>query len=100
MAKHYAHVKALEYLLGPSYPDIPIYSFVVFPLAGKLRITGTDSVGYVKDILKKVTSLQVKLLSTDNLNKIFEIINNANIQDKELRKSHNRDVKTLINSRN
>lgn len=73
---------------------------MVFPSAGKLEISGTDSVGYAEDMLDKIEEFTVPVLSDSDRDKIYEILVNANIQDKEALKIHNQDVRNLTSFNN
>src|SRR6185437_8310419 len=61
--QNYAHIKAVESVLRPLYPKIPITGFVVFPSAGKLQITGTNAVGHARDIIRKIETYTAPVIS-------------------------------------
>ena len=96
LRQNYAHIKAIEMLIKSLYPNVPIMSFVVFPYADKLEISGTDSVGYVQDIVNKISSFNTQVLSDTDRDRIYKTLINANIQDKAARKLHEKDVRNLI----
>ena len=95
LRQNYAHVKVIEELVKSKYPKTQILSFVVFPNAGKLKISGTDSVGYTRDIIRKIEDHKVQIFTDAECDEIYNILVNANIQDKELRKLHNKGVREL-----
>lgn len=95
LRQNYAHVKAIEELVKSKYPKMRILSFVVFPIAGKLKISGTDSVGYARDIVRKIENYKTQIFTDAERDEIYNILVNANIQDKELRKLHNKGVREL-----
>ena len=95
LRQNYAHVKAIEELISFKYSKAQILSFVVFPNAGKLKISGTDSVGYARDIIRKIEDYKVQLFTNAERDEIYNILVNANIQDKELRKLHDKGVREL-----
>ncbi len=95
LRQNYAHVKAIEELVMPRFPRAKIISFIAFPKAGKIQVSGTDSVGYARDVLRKIKSFSYSVLSDAERDEICEILTNANIQDKEARKMHNRGVGVL-----
>ena len=43
LRQNYAHIKALEALIIPLWPNAPIRGFVAFPSADKLKISGAVS---------------------------------------------------------
>jgi len=95
LKQNYKHKKSIEDLLSLSYPDIPIYSFVILPRVSKIniyKITGTDLVGSTNDIIEKINSIKKNIISMDDLDIISSIISDANIKDRKIRKSHNRSV--------
>lgn len=75
--------------------EAQILSFVVFPNAGKLKISGTDSVGYTRDIIRKIEDHKAQIFTDAERDEVYNILANANIQDKELRKLHNKGVREL-----
>lgn len=95
LRQNYAHTKAIEEIVKPKYPKAQILSFVIFPNAGKLKISGTDSVGYARDIIRKIEDYKVQVFADAERDEICDILANANIQDKELRKLHNKGVREL-----
>jgi len=64
LRQNFAHSKAIESLLGSERLKASIISLVAFPNAGKLKISGTDSVGYTRDVVKKSKAIQVSFILT------------------------------------
>lgn len=94
LRQNFAHLKAIEHLLGWRLKK-PVVSLVVFPVADKLKISGTDSVGYVRDVLRKIASYTEQAFSDSERDEIYNLLVAANIVDKEARKLHNREVREL-----
>jgi len=94
LRQNYAHLKSVEKLLGQLLKG-QIKSFVAFPDAGKIKITGTDSVGHAKDIVYKIKGFQIEIYTDDERDKIIDIINAANIVDYKKRRIHNKELKSL-----
>ena len=80
-------MKAVEDLVSPLCPSIPILSFVAFPIAGKLKISGTDRVGHAVDVVNKIEAIDKQVLSDADRDNIYDIISRANIMDKNTRKN-------------
>jgi len=99
LRQNYVHTKAVEDLIKSKYPKARILSFVVFPIAGKLKISGTDSVGYARDIARKIENYKTQIFTDVERDEIFDILANANIQNKDLRKLHNKSVRDLKNAK-
>ncbi len=99
LRQNYAHTKAVEELIKSRYPKAQILSFVAFTIAGKLKISGTDSVGYARDIVRKIKDYKTQIFTDVERDEIFDILTNANIQDKESRKLHNEGVRDLKNAK-
>ncbi|MCK5122558.1 MAG: NERD domain-containing protein [Candidatus Pacebacteria bacterium] len=95
LRQNYAHIKAIEEFVKSKYPKAQILSFIIFPNAGKLKISGTDSVGYARDIVRKIENYKVQVFTDAERDEIYNTLANANIQDKELRKLHNKGVREL-----
>lgn len=92
LRQNYGHVKTLEKLLASLSISIPIYSFVAFPDAEKLKITGTDAVGYARDIVSKVKGYNQVVLSNEDKDRIINAINQANIIDENIRREHSKKI--------
>lgn len=95
LRQNFAHVKAIENLLGFQLLRVPIISLVAFPNAEKLKISGTDFVGCVRDIIRKIKSYTNQIYSDGERDRIFNILLRANIVDKDARKLHNKEVRGL-----
>lgn len=95
LRQNYAHIKAIESLVSPLYPNTPIISFIAFPSADKLKISGTDSVGSTRDVIIKIESHTNIFLSDTERDEIYEILMKTNILDEESRRLHNQGVKEL-----
>lgn len=95
LRQNYGHVKTLEKLLVSIGISAPIYSFVAFPDAEELKITGTDVVGYAGEIIDKIKEHTEIKLSNEDVEKIINIIDQANITDKNVRKEHVRKINEL-----
>src|SRR6516164_517412 len=95
LRQNYAHIKAVEAIVSPKYPKVPIRGFIAFPCAKKLEISGTDEVGDVKDVLAKIKALNAPVLSRGDRFAIVGLLLNANIREKQARKLHNKSVRGL-----
>ena len=95
LRQNFAHTQAIENLVKSKYPKAQILSFVIFPNAEKLKISGTDSVGYARDIIRKIENYKAQAFTDIERDDIYNILMDANIQDKELRKLHNKSVRDL-----
>ena len=95
LRQNYAHIKAVEAIVSPKYPKVPIRGFIAFPRAEKLNISGTDAVGHVNDVLVKIMALNAPVLSPADRFAIVVLLLNANIRDKQARKLHNKSVRDL-----
>jgi hypothetical protein len=95
LRQNYAHIKAVEAIVSPKYPKVPIRGFIAFPSAEMLSISGTDAVGHLRDVLAKIKALNAPVLSPADRDAIVGLLLNANIQDKQARKLHNKSVHAL-----
>ncbi len=92
LRQNYAHIKAIEALINPLLPNIQVHSFIIFPEAEKLNITGTEVVGYTRDIIEKIKGYNREAISKEDLDKILAIIIENNITDKKELENHNKRV--------
>jgi hypothetical protein len=95
LRQNYAHVKAIEELILSRYPQAKIISLVAFPYANKLKISGTDTVGYARDVVRKIEGYTATIFSDIERDEIYTILTRANIQDNETRKIHDKGVREL-----
>lgn len=95
LRQNYAHTKAIEDILGARRLKKPIVSLVAFTDADMLKISGTDCVGYARDIVRKIESYITPVYSNVERDEIYNMLITANIVDKETRKLHNRDVREI-----
>lgn len=93
--QNHAHIKAIEALVRPLFPNAPIISLVIFPKADKLEISGTDAVGNAGNMVSKILRYRDPVISDVDKNKIIDILMNADIKDPEVRKIHNKNAKAL-----
>ncbi|MEN6537883.1 MAG: nuclease-related domain-containing protein [Bryobacteraceae bacterium] len=97
--QNFAHRKAVEALVKPIYPAVPVVGFVAFPYAGKLKISGTDCVGYARDVVSKISEYTRPVISAADRARICEVLARANIQDKESLRLHNQEIRELTKAR-
>ena len=95
LRQNYAHIKAVEAIVRPKYPKVPIRGFIAFPSAEMLSISGTDAVGHLRDVLDKIKALNAPVLSPAERFAIVGLLLDANIRDKQARKLHNKSVRGL-----
>ncbi len=93
--QNFVHSKAIGAYVRPISSTVAIDTFVAFPTAEKLRITGTSNVGHMEDILQKILNYTAVILSDGDRDEIFEALQNANIHDKVVLKDHIREVKNI-----
>ncbi|MFC1951052.1 nuclease-related domain-containing protein [Chloroflexota bacterium] len=95
LRQNYAHIKAIESLLGPQHLEAPIVPLVVFTRADKMKISGTDSVVHLSGIVRKIKNYSNNIYSDVQRNEIHRLLVDANIVDKQLRKSHIKEIRAL-----
>ncbi len=92
--QNFAHIKAIESLIGSRLKK-PIVSLIIFSDADKLNISGTDSVGYRRKIIKKIINYDEVIYSDIERDEIYDLLLNSNITDDKLRDLHKLEVKNL-----
>lgn len=68
---------------------------IAFPDAEKLKITGTDAVGYARDIVDKIKGYSQVMLSNEDKDRIIIAINQANIVDENIRREHSKKINEM-----
>ncbi|MBU1921703.1 hypothetical protein KKD84_00575 [Patescibacteria group bacterium] len=63
--------------------------------ADKLKISGTDSVGFARDLARKIESFANVIFSDAERDEIYEILTRADVPDKEAHKLHDQSVREL-----
>jgi hypothetical protein len=95
LRQNYAHVKAVEALLGSAFARVPVRGFVAFPRAEMLSISGTNTVDYATNVVQKVAAYTQSVVTDDERDTIVRILLNANIRDKKARKDHVKETRAL-----
>lgn len=95
MRQNYGHMKSIKEILRPRYPKARVLSFIAFPDAEKLQISGMDSVGHAGDTIKKIEAYQTQVFTDIERDEIFNMLSSANVQDKVFRKLHDKGVRDL-----
>ena|GEM_PF-898731 len=96
--QNFGHVKTIENLIATLNIKVPVYSYVAFPDADNLRITGTDLVGYAGEVVKKIKFHNQFVLSNIDRDRIVDEINQINIVDKNIRKEHIKKINEIIDA--
>ena len=68
---------------------------IVSSNAGKIKVTGTNFVGYGKDIINLILNFNYSIYTQEAIEEIYNLIVCNNITDKEQRKNHLLEVKEL-----
>lgn len=95
MRQNYAHVKSVENLISNLNLSAPVFSFIAFPGADKLKISGADNVGYARDVLFKIQSFNKQVLSDSDRDIIYDAIFQNNIINENDRENHIDSVANL-----
>ncbi len=91
--QNHAHVLAIEDLIKPKYPQVKVFSLVVFTNAEKLKVSGTNSVGCCNKIIGNIKSYITPVFTDEERNDIYQILSCANIVDKQAREMHKQSVR-------
>lgn len=94
LRQNFAHIKAIEGLIG-SHLKAPIVPIIAFTRAEKWEVNGTDSVVNLSTIVSKIQSYSKIVYSDEERNHIHQLLAGANIVDKQMRKSHIKEVRAL-----
>jgi len=95
LRQNFAHVKAIEEAIGLQRLKAPVVPFVVFTNASRLKVSGVDFVGNLKDMLKKINAFTKVIFSDAERDEIYYLLVSANIVDKGVRRSHDQIVRNL-----
>jgi hypothetical protein len=95
LRQNYAHIKAIERVLGAQRLRSPIVSLVVFPAADKIKVEGVANVGRMKDVMNRIRSYTDSVYEIESRNEICDTLLNANITDAAMRRQHVRDVRAI-----
>ena len=95
LRQNYAHAKAIQNLIISKHADVKIFPLVAFPDADKLKITGTDLVGFARDVVDKIRAVNEIVLSDVDRDEIYNIISRANIVDDDARQKQ-KDIRERI----
>lgn len=93
--QNYGHIKAVETLVRPHSPVVPVVGFIAFPSADRIRVSGTYAVGTPRDIIRKIKAFTDPVLTDERKFDILQKLQRANILDPIARKAHIRNAKEL-----
>ncbi|MEK3973393.1 NERD domain-containing protein [Psychrobacillus sp. FSL K6-1267] len=98
--QNFAHLTAIQTLLKEMY-DGPYYSIIAFSSEATFKNLEISSdhvrVLYISGLFKTIKSYEQKVILPYRVKQIAKILINANIQGKESRKVHVREIKTKLN---
>ncbi len=71
-----------------------MYSIITFPVASTLKVKcEKENAVYWAQLVKRIRKLSVKeVLGKSQINQIFEILQNSNIDSKETRREHVEEI--------
>ena len=98
MRQNFGHIKTVKNLIARLGIKVPVYSYVAFPCADDLKITGTDLVGYAGEVVDKIKSHNQFVLSNIDRDRIVDEINQINIVDNNIRKEHIKKINEIIDA--
>ena len=93
--QNFAHVKALEALLG-EFPGMRIIPIIAFSWDCDLKIKVTSAVTYFTGITKIIKRETQSIMPFEEARRISDIILSANIDSAENRKEHVAGIKTKV----
>lgn len=91
--QNYAHVKALEDVLGETLLKAPIVSLVVFSEASRVEVTDTNYVNNMFVTLATLREFKKVIYTTQERDTIYNLLIDTNILDKRVRKMHNQAIR-------
>lgn len=98
LKQNYGHIKALQSLLN--LPGDKFISIVAFSSRASIKVNTNHNVIYFSKLKKKICSYKDIILDSNALVYITQTIQNANIDSKENRKSHIKEVRNNIEAKN
>ncbi len=92
--QNFGHIKTLQTLL-PQVPEDAFFSIVCFPGDSKIKVNASHTpVVYYSQLEKIIRSHTDEKIATDDLEKITQAIQNANVDSHENRKKHIENINT------
>jgi hypothetical protein len=100
--QNYGHVKVLEKIIRPYHKTIPIVSVVVFPNAKitKVCCKGPYIITTLDKLIDKIKLYEKEYLNEVGVEKLKQILLNANITDKVIREKHNSTIQEYVSQKN
>lgn len=88
-----SHIKSLKMILSSRYPAIPYYSIINFTSNNKICITSNIAILYLEDLEGYIAQFKEKVLSENEVNKIYESLVLQNKNSWSTRRVHKKQVK-------
>lgn len=95
LRQNYGHVRALSALLQDIHPDF-IIPIVAFSKQASVNCIDNKSIVYWNQLNEVIKSYQRKWLTTEQAQKVYDTLLAANVDSKENRKQHVKNVKRNI----
>jgi len=96
--QNHAHVLAIEDLIKPKYPQAKVFSLVIFTNAEKIKVSGTNSVGYCNKIIENIKSYVTPIFTDTERDDAYQILSRANVVDKQARGIHKQSIRDYKHS--
>lgn len=91
-----SHIKSLKEILSPNYPAIPYYSIINFNSNTRFNVESKVLILYTDDLEGYITQFKEKVLSENEVAKIYETLNSHNKNSWNTRRVHKMQVKKYI----
>lgn len=90
--QNYGHILALKEVLK-EYPDVPFISIIAFTIKATLKVKTESHVVYTTQVVKTIKKYTEKVISKDDVQKIYELIMSEKITDKDITRDHVQTIK-------
>lgn len=96
--QNYGHIKALMQLLQ-EYPSLKYISIVVFSREARLRVSSNIPVIHWNKLRPVISQFENRILTEEQVQMVYDSLLSSNIDSRENRKQHVRNVKATIRNR-
>lgn len=90
--QNYGHILALKEVLK-DYPNIPFVSIIAFTIKATLKVKTESHVVYTTQVVKTIKNYTEKVISKDDVQKIYELIMSERITDEDITRDHVHNIK-------
>lgn len=96
--QNYKHIRAIEDYFGLNLKS-PVHSYVVFPNADKVRISGKDGLTNINEVIRLIGGFRQKIYNIDEFDRMINSLKFMSIKRFDLLETHKEEVQAYLKTK-